>query len=231
VRHGKVAGRYVFSIAIWAFVLFMNYRLAQHSVLPITESLWLPSFAFPIGMIVVATGFLASGLLARSREAELFDTAATISVTSPWSVRFARLFFALTMISSGLYAVLGRHRTDLMYSTPGWGWAWIALGAFSLFQVATFRRIRVEVSPTGIRHPQIRPADVAWEDVAEIKSKRWFLSSFVLVIFRDGAQFRLSAPLWRWRKVKQIMFTPTFFGVDAETLANALKIRRDLRAF
>ena len=232
MNRGKLALRYMIAMAIWGSLLFMNYRTAQRSVLPIRDSLLLPNFVVPAGLMLVALSFLATVLLARSRAAELFDTQASVSINTPLIVQTMRLVLGAALVVSGIFAQTGRHRADLLYSTPGWGWFWIALGVWSLVSANPFRRrLNVEISPIGIQHPQVRPSHIAWEDVAEVTLKRWLFSSFVLVKFRHGTDFRLNALLWRWRKVKQISFLPSFFGVDAETLANALKLRRDLRVF
>jgi len=227
----KPALRYVISTIIWGLLLYMNYGMAQRSVLPIRDSLLLPNFIVPANLMLVSLSFLVSGLLAPSRAAALLDTRASVSIATPLIVRLARLVFGAALVVSGIFALLGRNRVDLAYSTPGWAWFWIALGAWSLVSASTYRRLNVVITPAGIQHPQVRPSQIPWEDVSEVILKRWLFSSFVLVKLREHTDFRLSPLLWRWRKVTRISFLPNYFGTDAETLASALKLRHDLHAF
>ena len=149
----------------------------------------------------------------------------------PRALLVIRLLFGAAMAVSGYAAWTGRERAELTYSTHNWGLAFMAIGAWSVLSAARGWQRKVEISPSGVTHPQIRPPLVRWQDVAEVKSRRWIFSRFVVVKFRDGADYRLSSLLWRWRKLKQITFLPFYFGIDAETLANALSMRRDTQAF
>jgi hypothetical protein len=230
MNRGKLAIRYAIATVIWGLLLHMNYQTAQKSVLPIRESILLPSFVVPACLMLNALSFLVSALLARSRAAELLDPRASLSIETPLLVTMSRLLFGGALIVSGTVALVGRSRPDLLYSTAGWAWFWIVMGTWSLTNTS-FRRLNVEISPNGIQHPQVRPSSIRWEDVADVRLKRWLFSSFVLVKFREHTDFRLNNLLWRWRKVKQLTVLPNFFGVDAETLANGLKLRRDLHVF
>jgi hypothetical protein len=222
--------RYLLGLAIWAGLFAFNYRLAEHSILPIADSLWLPNLMVPATLFLMYLGFLAVGLTIKPPTA-LFDTRATVEMPAPRTLLALRMLFGAAMIVSGYSAWAGRERPEFSYSTHSWGIFWMAMGAWTLLTAARGLRRKIEISPRGVTHPQIRPPMVRWEDVAEVKSRRWIFSRFVIVKFRDGADYRLSSLLWRWRKLKQITFLPFYFGIDAETLANALSMRRDTQAF
>ena len=230
MRPNSFIWRYLVAIALWGWVLYFNYSRAKRSVLPIGDALWLPNMVLPGALMVLAAGFLWVALTVKPRT-DLLDAQASVAVRAPRVVWAARFVFSAALIATGFAALTSPARADLAYSTPAWGLFWIAMGAWALADTARLPRRWVEVLPSGIRHPQVRPSQIPWEDVAEVKLQRWLLAAFVVVRFREGANYHFAAPLWRWRRVRRIRLLPLFFGVDAATLANALNMRRDVRAF
>jgi hypothetical protein len=222
--------RYLMGLAIWGWLFYFNYGLAEHSILPIADALWLPNLVLPAAHMTMSLGFLVVALTIKPKAA-LFDTRVTFEMPTPRIILVTRMLFGAALAVSGYAAWTGRERPEFTYSTHGWGIFWMAMGAWSVVGAIRSWGRKVEISSSGISHPQVRPSLVPWEDVAEVKLRRWLFSRFVVLKFRDGTDYRLAPLLWRWRKLKQLTFLPLFFGVDPETLANALSSRRDMHAF
>jgi hypothetical protein len=227
-RRGYVV-RYLLSTAFWVCAFNLNYPMAGRSILSISDSLWLPNFVVPGAFALMSLAFLWVALTIEPNRA-LFDTRATLAVRIPLVVWVARIVSSLAVIASGVVLLIGPARPELNYSGPGAGLTCIVIGASSLAFVVERRRW-IELSQAGIDHPQVRPRLVAWQDVVEIKSRRWLFSKLVQVKFREGAGYRLAPRPWRWREERQFTIFPLFFGVDADILANALSMRRDTHVF
>lgn len=224
-------GRYILGFglmaAVWCMLTYFSYQKALHSILPLDDTLLLPSFVFPAGLAFLYLAHIWLALTVKPR-AELLDPQATVVIRAKPVMIGVRFLLYVAWSLSAAWAMAHPAGLDGPYANPTYMWILLAIGVWGLVSTFSVPRIALEISPMGIRHTQIKPALIPWSDVTEIKLKRWLLSQFVLVIFRPETDYHLARMLWQWRKIPRLTMSPFGFGVDADTLLRALQLRRDL---
>ena len=114
---------------------------------------------------------------------------------------------------------------------PALGFFALGVGTFGLVTALFNPRQQMTLTPQSLSHSRLRPAEVTWEDLADVTEKKFLFASMVTLVLRDSREFRPSSLLTRWRRVDKFTFNPYNFGVDPDVLRRGIEVRRNVFTF
>jgi hypothetical protein len=185
--------------------------------------------ASTLGGVVLVLGFIPMRLLRLQQllwprsVVGMDDSSATINLRESFAERSCSIIVGLGMLAAGGLPLLGFGGPDLPIVFPV---ALLAMGALVIAYGLLTKREHLTLSPDGIDWSQIKPHFMPWIDVKSSGVRRWLLFSAMAVVevrgvgkyFRKGKLKRTSSQCFG--------ILPFLFGLDAETLAKAIALRR-----
>lgn len=118
-----------------------------------------------------------------------------------------------------------------LYDNPLWNLAFFVIGAFGLLMMVSTPRLQISISERGIEHSQIRPKNVSWHNVAEVKLRKVLSTATITFQLREDSRFHNASSFWRWKRASAIAILPTMMGIDPDRLFEAIELRRMAAVF
>ncbi|WP_395018437.1 hypothetical protein [Dongia sp.] len=187
-----------------------------------------------LGIACMFAGFLPGALLRVWRDirphhpAGLFNPSVTVRLSEPFAERCCRIIASVGIASVGLLPMLG---LPSLHVFPGYEYAFLAMGGYSLFATVFTTPIALELSEDGLRFNRITPSTILWGDIAGIQRKAVFPFPLVILDLITSDKYRMTRPRWRKRPCKRIGIPPVLFGLDSRALSQAIEHRLSLNAF
>jgi hypothetical protein len=164
----------------------------------------------------------------RPRVGQISDPYADLLVED-WAVfRLFRLLACFVVV----FAAFASFFTSLdILVTPESKIFWIALGAYCLATLAFTPRPRFGMSRTGIECSQARPAQIAWEDIADVELKNLVGTPTIVLQLREDRDIHPQYPFPLWRSRSRVRLYPLYFGIDTAELLKGIELRRQAFTF
>jgi hypothetical protein len=171
-------------------------------------------------------------LLTAPRAERILDPHSTLVVEESLIVRICRALALSFMIFAGVWAFTadGSPMASLAL-LPVMGVIIISIGVFSMARLVFNPRQRLVLTPQSLTHSQVRPAVIAWEEIADVQSKSFLTTKKITLQLRGSREFRPASPLARWRRVETVVLNPITFGVDPDILKRGIDVRRNVFTF
>lgn len=140
------------------------------------------------------------------------------------------------LLGLGVFAVgaLRLWRGDLLPGDPGsipMNLTLVVVGGLGALSALTSPLMRLKLSPDGLEYSMIRPAHISWHDVAEVKLRSIFLTTWVELTLKDATGYRAAGPLARWKKMNKVQILPMVFGLGPDVLYRGIEARRNVFTF
>jgi hypothetical protein len=131
----------------------------------------------------------------------------------------------------GIWSLLGRSWTSGLPESPFMSVLVIAIGAYGAVLALFSPRIRIHLSPDGFEYSQMKPANVPWHDITDVRLRSFFMRSWIVLTLKNSTDFRSANLLARWRRVAKVSVHPIMFGIDPEVLKQGIDLRRNIFTF
>jgi len=219
------------SMVVWGLNGVMNYWTYHLAATPSLMRVSLFNVVLMSTLSLVSLGQLWK-LLAAPRQDRILDPQATIVVEESRVVRGFRSLALAIVLGAGVWGLV----TDdpILASVdgrPGVSLLLIGLGTYGLLRLLLNPRQRLVLTPQSLSYSQVRPAVIAWDDLAEVRAKTFLTRTTLTLQLRDRREFRPASLLARWRRVEKVSFNPLTFGVDPKVLEKGIELRRNVFTF
>jgi hypothetical protein len=187
-------------------------------------------------VLMLMLGLISLGqlwkLLTAPRAESILDPHSTIVVEESLIVRICRALALSFVIVAGAWAFMadGSPMASLTL-LPTMGVVVIGIGVFGMARLVFNPRQRLILTPQGLTHSQVRPAAIAWEEIADLQAKSFLTTKKIALQLRDSREFRPASLLARWRRVETVTLNPITFGVDPDVFKRGIDIRRNVFTF
>jgi hypothetical protein len=216
-------------LLMWSWLAYFNTSNALASGQTLIDSLTSLSAISPVALVPLTLIQIWKYLSAERKE----------NIVNPHFVWIARQSLAARVIATAMCLAFVAIGLLQLVGSSASGWAgsstismlFIAVGCYGGFYSLFSPRIRIGLSPQGFEYSLMRPSQISWHDVVDVRLRTLFTSSWIEVVLKDTTEFRSAALFARWRRVSKLSLMPAVFGVDPDTLKKAIDIRRNVFTF
>jgi hypothetical protein len=215
---------------LYAWLAYFNFDNARKDGLPVeTAALAIPSLG-PVLMVLSQASTLIELLWYRSYAAFSKPEEVVVVEQGRISQAIDACLFAI-MLAGAILTWPGLNGWHRLYDNPLWNLAFFALGAFGLLTLFSTPRFRMVLSAQGIDDSQVRPSQLPWRDIMDVRLQKIWDSATITLRLRDESTVRSASLFWRWKRTAAIMIIPTKLGIDPDRLYEAIEMRRMAAAF
>jgi hypothetical protein len=170
--------------------------------------------------------------LSAPSSAQVLDAHRMLILSESRLVRAARLCSGLLMVGTSIWWLFEGGYFHLPVQRPPLLALFVsAMGALTVASVGLRPRWRLSLTQEGLTSSQLRPAQLAWDEVVAVTRTSFWFGSRITLMLRETRTWRSSALLARWRRVDKINFNPDFFGVEFDALLKGIELRRSVFTF
>jgi len=222
---------YVFTVAVCGANVYLNWSQYHRGRLPSLAQSQLFNMIFMSLLALVSLGRILRLLTAPKPEL-ILDPHATVVIAESMIVRLLRMLMLGIFIAVGIWGFVsdsaplgGMRELPVLY--------FLLLGfcVYGFVALVFSPRLELILSPESLAHSRLRPAVIAWEDLADVKSRKVLLSTTLTLVLRGTREFRPASLLARWRRVDKVQLNPITFGVDPDVLKQGIELRRNVFTF
>jgi hypothetical protein len=182
-------------------------------------------------LVLVSLGRILR-LLTAPKPDHILDPHATVVIAESLVVRLLRMLMLGIFIATGIWGFVGDPAPfSAIRELPLLYLLLLAFGVYGLAAMVVNPRLQLTLTPQSLAHSRLRPAVIAWEDLADIKTRKVLMSTALTLVFRETREFRPASLLARWRRVDKVQLNPIIFGVDPDVLKRGIEIRRNVFTF
>jgi hypothetical protein len=222
---------YVFTTLICGANVYLNWSSYSRGRFPSLAQSQLFNMILLSLVLLLSLGRILR-LLTAPKPERILDPHATVVIAESMIVRLLRMLMLGVFIAAGIWgfvsdsAPLGEIR-----KLPSLYLLLLGFGVYGLAALVFNPRLQLILTPQSLAHSRLRPAVIAWEDLADIKSRKVLLSTRLTLVLRETREFRPASLLARWRRVDKVQLNPITFGVDPDVLRQGIEVRRNVFTF
>jgi hypothetical protein len=222
----------VFLLLMWGWLAYSNFPNELGSGAALADALLDLSVVVPLALVPLTLVDIWKYLTAERVE-NIVNPHFVLEARQPLLTRLVLLLISCAYITSGVWHL----------ARGGWSWSWsegfnspivsvlfMVLGAW-LVSIAFLPRTYIAMSPQGLDYSHMRPSRVSWHDIIDLKLHSHFTTSYIDVTLKDSTEFRSANLFSRWHRVSKLTVMPAMFGIDGETLMQAIDVRRNVFTF
>jgi hypothetical protein len=222
---------YIFTAVVCGWNVYMNWSIYNRGRLPGLAQSHIFNMILMSLLVLVSLGRILK-LLTAPKPERILDPHATVVIAESLIVRLVRMLMLSIFIAAGVWGLVsdsaplgGIRELPLVYLLL------LGIGVYGLAGLVFNPRLQLTLTPQSLAHSRLRPAVIAWEDLAGITSRKILMSTAVTLVLRETREFRPASLLARWRGVDKIQVNPMTFGVDPDVLRQGIELRRNVFTF
>ena len=222
---------YVFTTVVCSANVYLNWSSYHRNRFPDLAPSHLFNIALMSLLVVLSLGRILR-LLTAPKPEQILDPHATVVIAESVIVRSIRMLMLGILVAAGIWGLVsdsaplgGIGELRLAYMLL------LGLGVYSLAALVLNPRLQLTLTPQSLAHSRLRPAVIAWEDLADVKSRKRLMNTVLTLVFRETREFRPASLLARWRRVDKVQVDAMAFGVDPDVLRRGIELRRNVFTF
>jgi hypothetical protein len=221
----------VFMAAICSVNVYLNWGSYHRNRLPDLAQAHLFNMTLMSLLAVLSLGRILR-LLTAPKPEQILDPHATVVIAESRLVRLVRMLMLGIFIAAGIWGLASDAAPfGAIRGLPVAYLLLLGLGVYGFAALALNPRQQLTLTPQNLVYSRLRPTVVAWEDLADVKSRKVLMSTALTLILRETREFRAASLLSRWRRVDKVQLNSMNFGVDADVLKRGIELRRNVFTF